>query len=99
MPDTFASGLVEVTSLRCWPIRVRKETRVCPIYFAWSLQLQVNWYMPFLSSLLGRVLFGPQRRFPSLGPGLEWKSTSLERKALFSCLFMEGTYGIDAKAF
>ena len=72
MPEILASGLVEVTSSRCWLMRVRNETRVCPMYFALSLQLQLNWYMPFLSIMLGRVLFGPQRRLPNFGPGLEW---------------------------
>ena len=91
MPDMLASGLDEVTSSRCWLMRVRKETRVWPMYFALSLQLQLSWYTPFWSILLGRVLFGPQRRLPNFGPGLEWKSTLFERKARLSCLLMEGT--------
>ena len=71
MPEIVSSDLDDVTSERCWPIRVRKLTRVWPTYFALSLQLHVCKYTPFWSSLFGRVLLALHKMFPSLGPGFE----------------------------
>ena len=41
MPEMFSSDLEDATSARCWPILVRKFTRVWPTYLASSLQLHV----------------------------------------------------------
>ena len=38
IPDIFSSSLLDVVSEACWPMRVRNETRVCPMYFAFGLQ-------------------------------------------------------------
>ena len=99
MPEMFSSVLVEVASAACWLMRVRKETRVCPMYLASGVQSHDNWYTPFLSRGSRLDLFAAQKRFPSLGPGLVWMSTSFCRKALFSCLLILGTNGMDAYAF
>jgi hypothetical protein len=71
MPEMFSSNLLEVASETCWPMRVRKETRVWPMYLASGLQLQDSWYTPFLSNGLGRVLLVAQNKLPSFGPGLK----------------------------
>ena len=38
MPEMFSSVLEEVASAACCPMRVRKETRVCPMYLAPGVQ-------------------------------------------------------------
>ena len=96
IPEMCSSDLLDVVSASCWPILVRKETRVWPTYFASWLQLHDRRYTPFLSIGSGRVLLVAHRRLPNLGPGLEWTSTSFWVNARFSWRFMLATYGMDA---
>ena len=72
MPEMLASGLFDVTSLACCPMRARKETRVWPMYLRAGLHEQDCSYTPFKSRRWGRVLLLAQRRLPRVGPGLVW---------------------------
>ena len=38
IPEMFSSALEEVVSAACCAMRVRKETRVCPMYLASGVQ-------------------------------------------------------------
>ena len=66
-------------------------TRVSPMYLDLAAHEQVWRYMPFCSSLDGRVLLWLQRILPSFGPVLKETLQSFLAKMRLRWLEIEGT--------